>query len=133
MSLGIYPVFNPDLPAARFQLHGYTMAAEFETLDRIAGAIGLPAFTSFSDSRPVPDGFDGSPDEVLDLMGRCDEWFPTADGLRTVTGLLDAIEGSGEWTDLLSRPEQMTEELRALAESLRTAVRHGSAFRLMIG
>ncbi len=133
MSLGIYPVFNPDLPAARLALHGHAMAAEFEALDRIAGVLGLPAFTSFSDSRPVPDDFDGSPDDFQVMMGPCDDWFPAEDGLRTVTGLLDAVEDGGEWADEISEPERMTAELRALAECLRTAARHGAEFRLTIG
>jgi hypothetical protein len=48
MSLGIYPVFEPKLSGTKFDGLGEVLAANFETLDKIARSAKLTPFTTFS-------------------------------------------------------------------------------------
>ena len=69
MSLGIYPVFQPKLKGTKFDALGEVLAANVEALDKIARSANLTPFTAFADNRPVPEDFDGDPDELAEVMG----------------------------------------------------------------
>jgi hypothetical protein len=132
MGVGIYPVFDLALPAVQFDSDGKVLAREFKALDIVAAAAGLPAFSAFGDTRPVPEGFAGDRDELYDLLGPWEEWFPTVDGLRVIEGLLGAIE-EGTESEALDDPEEVADELRELARCLRAAAEAGARFRLEMG
>lgn len=123
MGIGIYPVFLPDVPNASFLGDGKLLAAEFQRLDDIARAADVRPFTSFGDNRPVPEDFDGDPDELEDLLGEWDEWFSPADGLHTLDALIAALASDPDADDLLY-------EVNELARCLRVAAAAGAQFRL---
>ncbi len=130
MSLGIYPVFYPPLTVTTFDELGESLAANFETLDDIASAAGLSPFTAFADSRPVPDGFDGDPDELAALLGESTEWFDPADGRAAMQAIADYVRANPQLANRLTGAEWVVEELVELARILGVAAEHGVRFRL---
>jgi hypothetical protein len=133
MGVGIYPVFNPPVPGAGLASDGKLLARNFEALDAIAAAAGLPTFSSFGDNRPIPAGFEGDPDELDDALGPFNEWFPAADGLRVVEGVSAAISSGAAGVQSLRSRDQVVGELRDLAACLRPAAERGARFRLELG
>jgi hypothetical protein len=92
--------------------------------------------SSFGDNRPVPDGFDGSPDYLDAVLGQWDEWFSPHDGLRMAEGLLRLLESTQDEGDGGTRVDNRSAviaELTELAACLREAVNCGSKFRLVLG
>jgi hypothetical protein len=133
MGFGIYPVFNPKVPDAVFGVDGKLLAQYSVVLDRIARDNGMPAFSSFGDNRPVPDRFNGDPDELSEALGPWNEWFLVGDGLRVVEGLLAAI-GSGAAGFRSSQDSaEVATQLRELAACLSMAMLCGARFRLEMG
>lgn len=88
MGVGIYPAFNRPVDEAAFDCEGKALARSFEALD---AEMGLPGLSSFGDTRSIPEDFDGDPNELDEVVGPWDEWFPIADGLRTIDGLIAAV------------------------------------------
>lgn len=127
MSWGIYPTFRPELPEAEFDCDGAALFETLDDLDRLAEAVGVRPIGSFGDNRPVPEDFDGEPEELDELLGPWEEWFSAAEGLRTAAGLLTALRDEAE------QDEELVEELQCLADCLRTAVDRGAEFRLEVG
>ncbi len=91
MGVGIYPCFRPHIPEAAFDCDGKVLLAEYEFLDEIAFELGLAPLSSFGDNRPIPEDFDGNPDELTTILGPWDEWFAIHDGAKTVDGLIEAL------------------------------------------
>jgi hypothetical protein len=130
MSLGIYPVFEPELQGTKFDSLGSALAANFEALDKIAGAAKLTKFTAFADNRPVPDDFDGDPDELAEVMGEWTEWFDPATGQAAMQALAKQIKGNPKAAKLLNDPAGVVAELEEMVRVLRIAVDQNVGFRL---
>ena len=130
MSLGIYPVFNPKVSDATFEALGEALAAEFETLDRLADQHGLVRLTSFADTRQVPDGFDGSPEELEGVMGPWDEWFSCRDGQLAFEKLARLLAIDSAAAQTLEAPEAVSAELMDLARVVAVGEARGARFRL---
>jgi hypothetical protein len=128
MGIGICPVFNPRVASTHFTCEGRILLCQFEALDAIAIGVGLPPFSSFGDNREVPEGFEGSPDELNNLLGPWNEWFSIAEGLKVVNGIIQAAT-IGSWREILDEPERVVEELEELARTLRIAQATGTTFR----
>jgi hypothetical protein len=126
MSVGIYPVFNPRVRGVVFGRDGKSLARAVHSLDAIARAGGLTPLSGFMDNRPVPEEFDGDPDELGELLGPWEEWFPIAEGIRTVEGMLTAI------TSTVGNAE-IVDELEGLASCLHAAGSGATLFRLELG
>lgn len=130
MGIGIFPVYDPPLALGAFQSDGKILAAEYELLDAIAREAGVKAFSSFGDNRPVPDDFDGDPDELE--LDEWDEWFDPVEGLLTVKTILSKISASP--ADSGSQdPYDLVDELRELERSLAIAASSGVKFRFEMG
>ncbi|MGL6097445.1 MAG: hypothetical protein ACRC7O_16810 [Fimbriiglobus sp.] len=130
MAIGIFPKFDPPLPGVEMTSDGKFLAAKLGVLDRIAATAGVPSLTTYMDHRePDPD------DDVLDLdafaAGWAD-WFPAADGVRTVDGLLAALSANPAVAGAGQEPEWLAHELADLRECLADAVAHGSRFRIEV-
>ena len=130
MSLGIILVFKPKLTGAPFQPLGKVLAANFEALDRIARSAKLTPFTAFADNRPVPDDFDGDPDELAKLTGVWMEWFDPAEGQAVMQALADHIKGNAKAAKRLDGATEVVEELEEMAGVLKLAAARGVRFRL---
>ena len=130
MSLGIYPVFEPNLEEGIFQTSGESLAANFETLDKIAGAAKLTPLTAFADNRPIPDDFDGDPDELAEVMGECTEWYDPSLGQIAMQELADHIKGNQKAAKRLEEPPWVVTELEELARVLGEAAKQGVKFRI---
>ena len=65
-------MFQPELKGTKFDATGEALAANFEALDRIAKSAKLTPFTAFADNRPIPEEFEGDPDELAEAVG---EWM----------------------------------------------------------
>jgi hypothetical protein len=131
MSLGIHPVFDPKLHGIRFESLGEVLANNFEVLDDIAAANKLTPLTAFADTREVPDGFDGTPDDLEDTLGPWTEWFDPAEGRSAIQALLDYINANPEEVSNASiRRDQLIEELEELARVSAVAASRNVRFRL---
>jgi hypothetical protein len=106
------------------------LAVNLETLDKIARSAKLTSFTAFADNRPIPDDFDGDPDELAEVMGEWTEWFDPTEGLAAMRALADHIKGSPKAGKRLDRPDGVVEELREMARVLGVAAKQGVRFRL---
>jgi hypothetical protein len=133
MGVGFYPVFKPQIEDAVFDLDGKVLARSFKQLDRIASAAGLPAFTSFGDNRPIPEDFDGDPEELEEVLGPWEEWFAITDGLQVIGGILRAINSKLPAARSLKERDEIVEELQQLLACLRIASKRGAQFRLEMG
>lgn len=128
MSLGLYAAFNPRVSSAAPPL-GEILASNIETLDRIADERGLVRLSSFADTRDVPDGFDGSREDLEELVGPWTDWFASADGARAVEALIPLLREDAE-AHRFDDPAAVTDELESLLRSLRVAEAAGAKFRL---
>lgn len=132
MGAEVYPVFNPRVAAASFNADGKLLLREHAALDGIARKLGLAPFTAFGDNRDVPEDFDGDPDELDEILGEWDEWFSIDDGLRTIDGLIQAIENDADMAARIEDPDDICADLQELAKCLRIARDQNARFRLEV-
>ena len=130
MSLGIYPVFETDLKGTRFESSGEALAANFEALEKIAKSAKITPLTAFADNRPIPEDFDGDPDELEEMMGEWTEWFDSTVGQVSVQTLADHIKANQKAAKRLAEPSWVVTELGELARLLGAAAKQGAKFRL---
>ena len=129
MSLGIYPVFNPKVPELVFD-GGEALAAEFPALDELADRYNLARLTSFADTRVVPEGFDGPPEELEKVIGPWADWFPCGDGRVAFERLATLITDTPAAAQALQAPDAVAADLRALMQALAVGEAQGAQFRL---
>jgi len=129
MAVGIFPIFKPRRASIRFQTDGKILAAEFERLDDLADQLGVPRFSAFGDNRAIPEGFDGDPEALDELLGPFDDWFSPVDGLVTVDALLQAFD-QPETAHRFRQLEDVRLELTEMRRSLEHAAAEGVQFRL---
>lgn len=132
MSLGIYPVFESKLKGTKFGALGEVLAANFEKLDKIARSARLTPFTAFADNRPIPDDFDGDPDELAEVTGEWTEWFDAAEGQAAIQALADHVRASAKAAKRLDGADRVVEELGEMARVLGVAAKQGVRFRLQM-
>ncbi|MCA9634169.1 MAG: hypothetical protein KC766_41275 [Myxococcales bacterium] len=128
MGMGIWPVFNPKVDFTP-DLDGKSLLDNCELLDELALKLGVSPFTSFADMRDVPEGFDGDPDELADLLGPWEDWFDIDDGLKVMATLSDALRNP-EHATLFQEPDFVRDEVNEVVRCLNRA--HGTKrkFRL---
>ena len=130
--MGIYPVFEPRMVGTTFDALGEVLAANIKALDEIARSAKLAPMTTFADSRPLPEDFDGDPDDLDEVMGEWNEWFDPADGRAAVQALADHIKTSSSSAKCLDGVGGVVEELEELARILGVAASAGVRFRLQL-
>ena len=131
MSLCIYPVFNPPVPDAAFEELGEVLACDIEAIEQVAEEHGITGLMmAFGDTREIPEDFDGSPDELDDVLGPWDDWFCCRDGITAMEALADLIERNPAAAQSLESPESVAGELRSIARVLGLAHAEGAQFRL---
>lgn len=130
MSVGIYPVFQPKLKGTRFDTPGEVLAANFDTLDKIARSAKLTPLTAFADNRPIPEDFDGDPDELEEVMGEWTEWFDPAVGQVAIKMLTDHIRTNPKALKRLDEAPSLVTELDEMARVLGAAAKQGVKFRI---
>jgi len=128
MGAGLWPVFNPPRDATP-DFDGGLLLNYLEELDELASAIGARAVSSFGDNREVPDGFDGDPDELDELLGPWQDWFSIADGERCFNQLATALTAPAH-AARFEHAEHLREELLDLVRCLERAPGDGERFRL---
>src|SRR5947209_2748157 len=121
MSLGIYPVFQPRLRGTKFEAIGEMLALEYQALDRIAVANGLTLFTAFADNRTVPNDFDGSPNDLKELLGPSDQWFDANEGKIAFRALANLIKSDVRAAKEFESPDAVVPELEELVRVLTVA------------
>ena len=130
MSLGIYPVFKPRVPEAAFDGLGESLAAEFEALDKFADEHGLVRLASFTDTRQVPEDFDGPPEELEKVMGPWEDCFSCSDGQLAFEALARLVTTNTAVSRALETPEAVAAELLSIAQALAVGEAHHARFRL---
>ncbi len=132
MSLGIYPEFDPNLRGTKFDALGEVLGANLEVLDKIARSAKLTPCTAFADNRPIPDDFDGDPDELAEVLGEWTEWFDPAVGQAAMQALADHIKASPKAAKRLDGSAGVVEELEEMARVLGVATTQRVRFRLQM-
>ena len=139
MGVELRPVFQPTLGGVVYMAEGKAVVDDLEALEEIAAKRGIKPLSAFMDPRQPPEDFepgedfDGDPETYLDLAcGPWTDWFPSRDGLRTVRGLLDALQDDAT-LESLSDPETVVQDLEELARCLETAVSRKAKFRFAVG
>lgn len=129
MSVLVVPVFRPAIESERTTT-GEFLGRDLEELEQIAEENRLVGLGAFSDSREVPDDFDGAPWEFIEQFGAFDEWFDCGDGLAAVQRLAAAIKASSALQQRLEAADAVLDELDDLQQLLATAHQAGCMFRL---
>jgi hypothetical protein len=129
MELTIYPVFDRDLELADLGPQGPFLAAALEQIDDFADDADLPGLSDWADSREVPEDFDGSAEDLDELLGPSSDWFEAAKGARSLEQLAAKIDAEGTFAGAT----EVVAELRELARTLQRAAAAGARFRLEIG
>jgi hypothetical protein len=137
MGLCMTPVFDPAVPEAEYDGDGKGLARFAVDLDELAEANGLTPLTAFLGYfEDVPQGIDdsGEAEDQFPVIGM-DEWYASNDGLRTATGLIQALESDPGVAPRLSDssypPDSILEELKELERCLGIAASQGVRFRMM--
>jgi hypothetical protein len=130
MGLDVHADFNPDIETPLCETDTRALLHESEALDQIARDLHIPSFTTFGDNRSVPAGFNGSPDELEELLGEWNEWFSIDDGLRVFDGIANAIRSDPNVSAQLGDPETVLVCLEHFSRALRIGKIHGALFRL---
>jgi hypothetical protein len=130
MSLGIYPVFEPKLRRAKFAALGEILAHNFEALERIADAADLTPFTAVADTREVPSDFDGSPEDLEDVLGPWTDWFDPATGRAAIQALVNHIKSNPAAARRLDYSEDVVTALEEIVRALAVAETEGVRSRL---
>ncbi|SKA93017.1 hypothetical protein SAMN02745166_02026 [Prosthecobacter debontii] len=134
MSLGIIPVFLPELKTTKFNFDfdGSTTLDFAEELDELAGELGVASLADFSDCREAPEGYEGAPWELDEVLGPWTDWFAATAGEETWTRLHAHLKDDPE---SLSDPDAVPYLLEELSEFIRVldaAVKEGAQFRLSV-
>lgn len=139
MGVELWPVFKPAIPKLVYQAEGKALIDDLEVLEEIAAEHEIPPLSAFMDPRQPPEDFepdedfDGDPETYVDqACGPWTDWFAASDGLRTVRGLLDALQDEST-CDRLSDAETVVPDLEELARCLEVAVGRNARFRLAAG
>lgn len=100
MGVSLVTMFEPDLPNAdsfRKGTDGNWLVPFVSTLDKIAAAKGVAPFSRFIPELDDLDGDELDPDE--EGAGKVPElWSDPAEGLRTVSALVAAIQSEKRWS-----------------------------------
>ena len=132
MAIGFYPVFDPEVIGAEFHSEGVELLRSVEILDDLAGEAGVSSFTQFADMRDVPDDFDGSPEELEELLGEWTDWF-SPDALReSCDAILPLIQSRHQLAKSLTDRAAIVSELQELARVLALAEAAEARFRLEV-
>jgi hypothetical protein len=123
-------LFNPELPEAKSETTGEFLAREFQILDEIADSLGLKRFSSFGNNLDVLEDFNGSPEELDELLGPYEQWFDAAEGKQAFEALAGAIKRKHDNAQNLESPQALVEELQDLSKMLSIAIKKGARFRL---
>ena len=132
MGLGIVPVFNPRTPEASFDQEGKVLLRESENLDDIALSCNIRAFTSFADNRETPEGFEGDPSQLEDILGPWTDWFSPEEGLKVIECLIHMLRSDRKATKMVEEPEYVLVELEEIQRCLEVAARKGASFRFEV-
>ena len=103
-----------------------------EQLEDVAEDAELVALSTFADSRPAPDDFDGPPWELDEVLGPWDEWFDCKTGASAASALAKELQGNESLDELYDFSDDLVAELEDLARSLLKGAAEGSRFRLEV-
>ena len=113
MSAGIVPILEKRIPGVNpHDVEGKGLAAHYQSLDKLADRLGVLRLTQLGDA------------EADDDAPR--PWFNPADGLRTVTALLQEFENDA--VDFGRDTEMIVDDLRESQKVLAAATRERIRF-----
>jgi hypothetical protein len=131
MSLLMVAIFERDVKLLAPKTSGEFLGRSFDMLDEIAIERGLAPLSSFADSREVPEGFSGTPDELDELLGPCTEWHDGNSGAAALSQLAMLVSSDTKARARLGAAvDEIAAELRDLAAQVAMAARAGVRFRL---
>ena len=121
MGIGWHVVLEEELPGlAAVPMDGKALIHRQHDLDELAAALGVPPLTRFVSSDPLAvgrylqqQGLDPEDFPLPEL-----EWFPAADGLQTVCGLLARLK---EKPDAVLDAYRIVKDLQAMEAVLTVA------------
>lgn len=126
MTIGLFLRFHPGGPKWDTSFYGIMTLKYYEILDDLAVEIGVTPLSGFGDNRMVPEGFDGTPDELDALLGPSDAWFDASAALSSLQQLranLDRREADIPAEDRSILAAEIDELLPSLAVAATRGVR----------
>jgi hypothetical protein len=133
MSLSVYPVFERSLKRSSKPIACEILGDCFGILDELSAEAGLTPISGFGDNREIPEGFDGPPEALDELLGPCNAWFDSTAGVAALQALAKTLISRHDFANRLEDPEGVVSELRELASLLEAAASEGVRFRLKLG
>ncbi|NLY02050.1 MAG: hypothetical protein GXY83_38700 [Rhodopirellula sp.] len=131
MGVGLFPAFEPQIDTADFaDSDGSTLVINADRLDEIATAEGLKPFTGFYGN--IPGGSLDEVENVEQLLNEDYVWHSSAEGLRSIAGLLRILEANATIARGLVDSEAVIEDLKSLYRCLVLASEKGAGFRLEV-
>ena len=73
--------------------HGQLLIEELDAIDAIADENELRWLSSYADDRDIPEDFDGSPDDLADILGPNPIWHTPVEAADTIKRLADLTDG----------------------------------------
>lgn len=130
MGIGWHVVLEQELPGvAAVPMDGKALIHRQHDLDELAAALGVPPLTQFVSSDPLAvgrylqqQGLDPDDFPLPDVA-----WFPAADGLQTVRGLLARLR---EKPDAVLDAQRIVRDLQAMEALLTPAAAAPVRFHL---
>ena len=113
MGVALAPIFKKKFPQAdSFEkaTDGKNLSRNLSRLDEICAAKGVTAFSTFA-----PDWEELEAELTVEELTEEDFWFSSADGLRTVSVLIAALQAEKQWSKGL-RKSQVSHLLMDLVE-----------------
>lgn len=117
MGFGLLPILETQIVGVDpFNIEGKDLAAAWSAIDDLARELGVTPFADLGD--------DDDSDE--DCPASETPWFDAADGLRTVTAILGALDAN---PNALPGAEFVRDDLKGVREVLTAAAKNGVRFR----
>ena len=102
----------------------------YGALTELASKHGITSLTAFGDTREVPAGFDGPPEDLEQVMGPWEDWFSCYEGRLAFEALARLINTDPAAAQSLKSPDAVAQELRGIAQALSIGEIKGAQFRL---
>lgn len=125
VSVAWYVVLERDIPGFAPVMNGKAIPKHAEMLDTIAVQAGLPTLMSFFSASPAELAGFAEDHGAKNIQVPVETWHSPADGLKTVRGLLEAIESQ-------KLDARLTADLREFQAILENASRENVRWHLAI-
>jgi hypothetical protein len=132
MGAAFWPYFDRKVRSTAYCDEGKVLLREIDALDAVAAESNIKLLSSYADNRPIPDGFDGDPDDLEELLGPFEDWFEIKDGIETCEKLGEEVQTRQHINWAHWDSECVMDCLASLRQALEAGLEANAKFRLVI-